>query len=153
MVGKYCRWNLLSIDIGGISGINITPGEIQNRDITGLFQLIPSQYHDAVLSAYNSSIRLCFLVAIIFACLSVLGSLGMEWRNVKQEGGKQEIKEDSKEETKEETKEEERDTRISESVELQYTEQPVWKPVELEQRGLDSFAVFISSPPFFSVIL
>jgi hypothetical protein len=35
--------------------------------------------------AYNSSLRLCFLVALVFACLSVIGSLSIEWRNVKEE--------------------------------------------------------------------
>ncbi|PKX99154.1 uncharacterized protein P174DRAFT_437600 [Aspergillus novofumigatus IBT 16806] len=68
-----------------ISGISISPENIGSAGTTGLFKTIPSQFHAAVLSAYNSSLRLCFLVAPVFACLSVIGNLGIEWRNGKEE--------------------------------------------------------------------
>lgn len=38
----------------------------------------------ASLNTYNDSLRVCFQVALILACLSILGGLGMEWRSVKK---------------------------------------------------------------------
>ncbi|MCJ1306221.1 hypothetical protein MMC08_009039 [Hypocenomyce scalaris] len=67
-----------------------------------LFKIIPPQYHNAALVAYNDSLRTCFQVALILACLCILDGLGMEWRSVKKEqenpppqtpGGEQAIEE------------------------------------------------------------
>lgn len=35
------------------------------------------------LQAYNDSLRVCFRVALIMACITIVGALGMEWRSVK----------------------------------------------------------------------
>jgi hypothetical protein len=87
-VGQNLLDQHLATRLAQISGISITPEKIESAGITGLFNIIPSQFHNAVLRAYNSSLQLCFLVALIFACLSVIGSFGMEWRNVKKEEAK-----------------------------------------------------------------
>lgn len=67
--------------------ISITSQEIQNAGATGLLSIIPPQYYNAVLVAYNDSLRVCFQVALIMACICVLGGLGMEWRTVKKVPG------------------------------------------------------------------
>jgi hypothetical protein len=36
-----------------------------------------------VLLAYNEAITSLFIVAVVMACLTMVGSLGMEWRSVK----------------------------------------------------------------------
>lgn len=88
-VGQNVLDQHLATLLGRISGASITPQQIESAGITGLLKIIPSQYHDAVLQAYNSSLRLCFSVALVFACISIIGSGGMEWRNVKKEGDKE----------------------------------------------------------------
>ncbi|KAF4633690.1 hypothetical protein G7Y89_g4437 [Cudoniella acicularis] len=65
-----------------IPGIN--PRVIQSTGATELLNLIPAEYHAAGLQAYNDSLRVCFQVALIMACLSILGALGMEWRTVRK---------------------------------------------------------------------
>ncbi|KAL1892227.1 hypothetical protein Sste5346_007183 [Sporothrix stenoceras] len=61
----------------------VTPAQIESAGATGLAALIPEEYHDAFLAAYNSSLRVCFVIGVIMACMSTLGGLGMEWRSVK----------------------------------------------------------------------
>lgn len=63
--------------------ISLTPQEIENAGATGLLNLIPPQYHAAALEAYNQSLRVCFQVALVLACICILGGLSMEWRSVK----------------------------------------------------------------------
>lgn len=62
---------------------SVTPQQIQNAGATGLLNLIPLQHHAAALEAYNDSLRVCFQVALVLACVCILGGLGMEWRSVK----------------------------------------------------------------------
>jgi MFS family permease len=74
--------NQLSNRLAGIPDIN--PRLIQSTGATELLNLIPAQYHAAALEAYNDSLRVCFQVGLIMACLGILGALGMEWRSVKK---------------------------------------------------------------------
>jgi MFS family permease len=74
--------NQLSNRLAGIPGIN--PRLIQNTGATELLNLIPTEYHATALEAYNNSLRVCFQVGLIMACLAILGALGMEWRSVKK---------------------------------------------------------------------
>ncbi|EED16793.1 conserved hypothetical protein [Talaromyces stipitatus ATCC 10500] len=68
-----------------LAGIaDITPQQIENAGVTGILAMIPSEYHEAALEAYNASLRVCFQVAVVVACLALLGGLGMEWRSVKE---------------------------------------------------------------------
>ncbi|OKL59349.1 hypothetical protein UA08_05232 [Talaromyces atroroseus] len=88
-VGQNVLDQHLSSRLAKIAGIHITPNQINTAGITGIFELIPTQYHGAVLQAYNASLHVCYIVALTFACLSVIGSICMEWRNVKNEGRRQ----------------------------------------------------------------
>ncbi|KAF2101411.1 MFS general substrate transporter [Rhizodiscina lignyota] len=82
-VGQNVLDGQLAKRLAGI--ISITPQQIENAGATGLLNLIPAQFHTTVLEAYNDSLRVCFRVALIMACLCILGGLGMEWRSVKKE--------------------------------------------------------------------
>ncbi len=67
----------------GIKGI--TSQQVENAGATGLINTLPSQDRTAALVAYNSSLRVVFRVAVVLACLAIIGGLGMEWRSVKKE--------------------------------------------------------------------
>lgn len=82
-VGQNVLDQQLGTRVGTISGINVTVEQIEAGGITGLFKTIPPQYHKVLLQVYNASLRVVFVVAVVITCLSVLGSLGMEWRSVK----------------------------------------------------------------------
>ncbi|SLM39060.1 mfs multidrug [Lasallia pustulata] len=74
--------NQLANRLAGIPGTS--PRLIESTGATELLKLIPAEYHAAALKAYNDSLRVCFQVGLIMACLSILGALGMEWRSVKK---------------------------------------------------------------------
>lgn len=82
-VGQNVLDNQLANRLAGIS--SITPQQIESTGATGIFSIIPPQYHTAALEAYNDSLRVCFQVALILACLSIFGGLGMEWVSVKKD--------------------------------------------------------------------
>lgn len=89
-VGQNVLDQHLASLLASISGLDLTPEQIQSGGITGIFDIIPPRFHTAVLEAYNSSLRICFVVALILTCLSVACSLGMEWRSVKNGSEKRE---------------------------------------------------------------
>ena len=82
-VGQNVLDSQLAKRLAGIS--DVSPQQIENAGVTGILEIIPSQYHDAVLEAYNGSLRVCFQVALAMACIALLGGLGMEWRSVKKQ--------------------------------------------------------------------
>ncbi|KAA6409271.1 MAG: MFS multidrug transporter [Lasallia pustulata] len=81
-VGQNLLDNQLANRLAGIPGISSRL--IQSTGATELLHHIPAKYHAAALEAYNDSLRVCFRVGLIMACLSILGALGMEWRSVKK---------------------------------------------------------------------
>ena len=82
-VGQNVLNNHLASGLAGIPGTS--PRLIQSTGATELLNLIPTQYHNTALKAYNDSLRVCFMVGLIMACLSILGALAMEWRSVKKD--------------------------------------------------------------------
>ncbi len=81
-VGQNVLDNQLANRLAGITGI--TPQLIQSTGATELLSFIPAKYHAEALKAYNNSLRVCFQVALIMACLSTLGAASMEWRTVRK---------------------------------------------------------------------
>lgn len=81
-VGQNVLDNQLTHRLADIPGI--TPQLIQSSGATGIFKVIPVAYHAVALEGYNNSLRACFQVGLIMACLSILGALAMEWRSVKK---------------------------------------------------------------------
>lgn len=63
--------------------VSITTEQMQAAGTTGLFKIVPAQLLDEVLVAFSDSLDVCFEVAVVLACLAILGALVMEWRNVK----------------------------------------------------------------------
>ncbi|RAO74103.1 uncharacterized protein BHQ10_010115 [Talaromyces amestolkiae] len=82
-VGQNVLDDQLARRLAGIS--DITTQQIKKAGVTGLLEIIPPQYHDAVLEAYNGSLHVCFQVALAMACIAILGGLRMEWRSVKKQ--------------------------------------------------------------------
>ncbi|KAF7560116.1 hypothetical protein G7046_g4039 [Stylonectria norvegica] len=82
-IGQNVLDGQLAKRLGGIT--TITPQQIEDSGATGTLGVIPTQYHAAALEAYNSSLRVCFQIALIMACVAILGGLGMEWRSVKKQ--------------------------------------------------------------------
>ncbi|KAK3933911.1 MFS general substrate transporter [Diplogelasinospora grovesii] len=87
-IGQNVLDGQLSNRLAGVA--SITPEQIENAGATGLLETIPTQHHAAALEAYNDSLRVCFQVALVVACLCIFGGLGMEWRSVKRHDGNSE---------------------------------------------------------------
>ncbi|GLA18368.1 hypothetical protein AnigIFM62618_006010 [Aspergillus niger] len=83
-VGANVLSNQLAKRLGHIPGVDVTPRVIQSTGATEVLSLVPEAYRDDALRAYNDSLRVCFQVGLIMACLAIIGALGMEWRSVKQ---------------------------------------------------------------------
>ncbi|KAF2272825.1 MFS general substrate transporter [Westerdykella ornata] len=81
-VGQNVFFNHLATKLMGIPGTN--PHAIEDTGATDLLNRIPEQFRARGLHAYNDSLRVCFQVGAIMACLSVLGAFTMEWRTVKK---------------------------------------------------------------------
>ncbi|KAF4345776.1 major facilitator superfamily transporter [Fusarium beomiforme] len=64
---------------------SVTPQQIEAAGLTGLLKTIPEKFHKETLNAYNGSLHVCFRVALIMACLAIVGALAMEWASVKKE--------------------------------------------------------------------
>ncbi|KAI1474498.1 MFS general substrate transporter [Daldinia eschscholtzii] len=82
-VGQNVFVGQLSTRLAGIPGFG--PREIANTGATDLLNIIPSEYLVIALKSYNDSLRVCFQISLIIACLSIFGGLGMEWRSVKSQ--------------------------------------------------------------------
>ncbi|KAL8824277.1 MAG: hypothetical protein Q9191_005162 [Dirinaria sp. TL-2023a] len=80
-VGQNLLDNQLAKRLASIPGI--TGHLISNTGATTLLDFIPPNDHAMALQAYNDSLRVCFRVALIMACITILGAVGMEWRSVK----------------------------------------------------------------------
>ncbi|KAL9066482.1 MAG: hypothetical protein Q9161_007545 [Pseudevernia consocians] len=81
-VGQNVLDNQLANRLTDIPGISRQL--IQNTGATDLLRLVPAEYHPAALKSYNDSLRVCFQVGLIMACLSILGAVTMEWRTVRK---------------------------------------------------------------------
>lgn len=86
-VGEVVFTNSLVKNLKGIAGV--TPELIVHTGATDLRTIVPPQYLDAVLVAYNRAIMDTLYIAVGTAALSIIAGLTMEWRNVKvmKQGG------------------------------------------------------------------
>jgi hypothetical protein len=70
--------------LAGLSSIpDFDPAVIVNTGATEIKSAVGSQYLDVVRIIYNHAITDVFDVAVALACLTVIGSLLIEWRSVK----------------------------------------------------------------------
>lgn len=74
--------NLLVADLSR-SVPSLDPQVILQTGATELQKAVQPQYLPDVITAYNKAIVRAFLMAAIMAALTVIGSLAVEWRNIK----------------------------------------------------------------------
>ncbi|KAL4751927.1 hypothetical protein BDW72DRAFT_172467 [Aspergillus terricola var. indicus] len=77
--------NLLELNIPGIS-----PEDIVHAGATALRDLVPEESLPQVLVAYNDAIIKALRVGVITAAISLLGAVGVEWKNMKKPKGETE---------------------------------------------------------------
>jgi hypothetical protein len=71
-----------------ITSVHINPGLITETGATELRNRVPKEALPAVLSAYNWALMHGpMTVAVIIACLAIVGAFGMEWLSVKDKPG------------------------------------------------------------------
>lgn len=57
---------------------------LQRTGATEVLNRVPRRYYAVALDAYSASLRTCFRVGLIMACISVVGAAVMEWKSVKK---------------------------------------------------------------------
>lgn len=63
-----------------IPGLDVST--LVQAGVTSVRSSVDPEYVPAVLEAYMRALQWCFRVSLIFACISIIGSLGMEWKRV-----------------------------------------------------------------------
>ena len=81
-VGQNVLNNQLLTRLSGLPGFS--PQMISNSGATTLSKSLPPELLAPVLSAYNESLRVVFRVGLILTCLTVIGTLAMEFKSVKK---------------------------------------------------------------------
>ena len=71
--------------INGLAGLGIDGAAIANGGATSLRSLVPAAQLPLVLEIYNDVLRNVWYLSLALAILTFLGSLGYEWKNVKEE--------------------------------------------------------------------
>ncbi|USW52065.1 Putative major facilitator superfamily, MFS transporter superfamily [Septoria linicola] len=71
---------------------DLDPMTIVNTGATDIRRIVPEEELASVLIVYNTALRQVFIVGVILAALSVLGSFSLEWRSVKGKQGPTEKK-------------------------------------------------------------
>lgn len=81
-IGNNVLNNKLVQYIGALNIPNIDPQVIVRLGATELRNYVPSQYVAQTIIAYNEALVNTFRIALVVACLSALGAVGMEWKSV-----------------------------------------------------------------------
>lgn len=81
-VGQNVLDNQLTKRLADIPGF--TAKLIQSTGATDILRFVPADHHAEALVDYNDSLRVCFQVGLIVACLAIIGGVFMEWRTVKK---------------------------------------------------------------------
>lgn len=82
-VGQTVFTQSLISKLTRVANISIPPAMIVKTGATELRNIVPAQYLDLVLVAYNAALSDVFKVALGAACASILAGLTMEWKSVK----------------------------------------------------------------------
>lgn len=80
-IGQSVFTNQLVKGVSKVSGIS--PAVIVNTGATDLKSVVGLSNLRAVLVAYNGALTKTFTVALAMSCLSIIGSLSIEWKNIK----------------------------------------------------------------------
>lgn len=84
-VGQSVFSSALVSNLQGIAGLDAQT--ILHLGATDIRSFVPPQALPAVLSAYNGAVTRPFVVALVVACLSIIGSVTIEWVNIKKKKG------------------------------------------------------------------
>jgi len=84
-VGQTILSNLLVHRLAGVSGLD--PAEIVGSGATELGKVVPPQYMQLVIEAYNYACTRIFLCGLGLTFAALLSAFGVEWRSIKK--GKQ----------------------------------------------------------------
>ncbi|KAM5444213.1 hypothetical protein MferCBS31731_000730 [Microsporum ferrugineum] len=76
-----------SVGAMGIPGLD--PRQLISLGATQFRQIIPAKDIPRVILAYNDGLREAFKIALILACLSIIGPLGMKWVVVKPQSNRE----------------------------------------------------------------
>ena len=80
-VGQSVFTNQLVKGLRGVAGIS--PTVVVNTGATDLRQVVDPSNIRGVVVAYNGALTKTFTVALAMACLSIIGALCIEWKNIK----------------------------------------------------------------------
>jgi MFS family permease len=81
-VGQSVFASDLVSNLQGIAGLDAQT--ILHVGATDIRKIVPSQYLPAVLVVYNNALMRPFVVAVAVSCLTIIGSLSIEWVNIKK---------------------------------------------------------------------
>ncbi|KAI1214518.1 putative MFS aflatoxin efflux pump [Annulohypoxylon truncatum] len=81
-VGQNVLDNQLLSRLSGLPGFE--PSMIEDNGATTLSSSLPAELLPTVLVAYNEALRQVFRLGLCLSCLTMLGSVCMEWRSVKE---------------------------------------------------------------------
>lgn len=74
--------------VNGLSSIaNFDPASVVNVGATELRQYVPETSLPQVISSYNFALVSTYRVALAMACLSIIGTAAIEWKNIKPKKG------------------------------------------------------------------
>lgn len=81
-IGENVLANQLLQRLSGTLGFS--PSLITSSGTTSLLDVLPADQRAASLVAYNEALRKVFMVGLVPCCLSVLGAVTLEWKNIKK---------------------------------------------------------------------
>ena len=84
-IGENVFTNKLVDGLGAIPGFD--PASVVSVGATELRQAVPAASLTQVISAYNGALVATYRVALAMACLSIIGSSMIEWKNIKPKKG------------------------------------------------------------------
>lgn len=79
-VGENVLASELLTRLSGIPGVDSSL--VTSNGITSLIHTLPADMKQLVLVKYNEALRQVFVIALVLACLSVIGAFGMEYKSV-----------------------------------------------------------------------
>ena len=93
-VGNNIFDSRLAQNLAKILGVDV--GSVASTGATDLRNSVPAHLLPQVLSAYNNALIATFYLVTALTCCTIIGSLSMEWRSVKQGQQKQNVKDEEK---------------------------------------------------------
>lgn len=81
-IGANVLDNKLVKYIGDLNILSVDPKVIVQLGATQLRSYVPAEFVRQTVEAYNHALVNVFQIAVIIACLSILGAIGMEWKSL-----------------------------------------------------------------------